>query len=285
MRETGSVQASIAWIEQFDGATAQSVRDQIAASRDLNRNYETDPITGKSVNYKKFEPGTITKVGKGRTYVPAPMATSATQHISIVQACLRALGVRWNMPEYLISGDASNANYSSTLVSGSPFVLSIETEQDDYRRFFLRCLWIAIRHACFCGHVRANGHPVSFESVQRIVDVKATPPQVAIANKDEEARIDSQDIKDGVMSVQERRRRRGLDDSQMRREIAEESPVRSQLFCGKPLVPAASGVQESLYERLSHLREQYGSTLASEIAGAVRRLWESIEFVDSPWKK
>ena len=52
-------------------------------------------------------------------------------HVQIVQAGLRALGNRWDMPEYMISGDSSNANYASTLVSGAPFVTGIEWEQSN----------------------------------------------------------------------------------------------------------------------------------------------------------
>lgn len=221
MREAGAVQAAIAWIEQFDSSSSSQVSAHVAGVKDLNRPQIQRPEVGRNVDYQKFEPGTIVKVGKGKTYMPAPMAGNTVNHTTIVQACLRALGCRWNMPEYLISGDSSNANYASTLVSGSPFVNSIECEQDDYGRFFLRWRWIAVRNACEYGLI-----PARLSDVMALVDIHYTAPQVAVANKSEEAEVDHKDIAAGVMSIQTRRGRVGLDDDQERANLKQEPLTR-----------------------------------------------------------
>ena len=219
----GGIQASIAWIEQFEGSPQAAVAGNAASQRDTGRTYFSDPVTGKTANWKRFEPGTIPKIGAGRTYIPAPLASNTTQHISIVQACLRAVGNRWGMPEYLVSGDASNANYASTLVSGAPFVRAVECRQAMFKRYFLRVIWIAIGNAADAGRFYVGSRRITKDEVMHYCDVHATPPQVPISDKTAEAQVDSQDIQAGVMSKQERRRRRGLDNDQMKREIAEES--------------------------------------------------------------
>ena len=76
------------------------------------------PVSGRRMDYQTFEPGTVVRMGKNKNYLAPPLAGNTSNFTLIVQACLRSVGCRWNMPEYMISGDASNANYSSTLVSG-----------------------------------------------------------------------------------------------------------------------------------------------------------------------
>jgi hypothetical protein len=241
MIQTGGVQSAIAWIEQFTQAPASSVQSHVQAARDGGRTYYPHAVTGKDVNYQRFEPGTVVKTGPGREYKPAPLAGNTTQHVDIVQAALRSIGARWSMPEYMISGDASNANFASTLVAGSPFVNAVECEQHDYGLFFLRSRWIAIRNAARAGRFVVDGRVFSFEEVQELVDIQVTPPAVAIANKTEEATTDHADMDRGVMSVQTRRARLGLDDAKERANLKEEPPKTPSAAPGQPGQPGQPG--------------------------------------------
>ena len=246
MTISGGVQAAIAWIEQHDGATSSQVQSHIANIKDLNRPSIENPITGRTPDYQQMGPGTVVKTGKSKEYIPAPLAGNTTQHTNIVQAALRSIGCRWNMPEYMISGDSSNANYSSTLVSGSPFVNAIECGQDDFGRLFLRWRWIAIRNACDAGLFGE----IAFSDIMRMVDLHFTPPLVAVAKEAEQATIDHQDIAAGVMSLQTRRARRGLDDEQEVRNLKLEPLTRAQgRFtdidpAGNPSAAPAAGQQQ-----------------------------------------
>lgn len=236
MRTGATISACIPWIEQFE-AGAAAVSGNIGATKNLNFPTGTHPITGREQNFRQFQPGEILKVGKGRQYLPPPLAANTSNYIATEQACLRAIGQRWDMPEYMVSGDASNANYASTLVAGSPFVIAIELRQARLKRLFLRVLWVAIRNAAQAGKFVVNGQRYGAEDVQRLVDVQATPPAVAIANKAEEATVDHQDIAAGVMSKKTRRAKIGLDDEQEKSNIAEEPPT-------PPLPAEASRGQE-----------------------------------------
>lgn len=212
MTTSGGVQAAIAWIEQYDQANQANVQANVQAARDQNRYYPPAPVTGKPVNFERFEPGTMLKVGKGKTYTAAPLAQNTTQHLGILAASLRALASRWCMPEYMMGADASNANYASTLVSGSPFVNKCESEQAAYLPFFAGWRWTAIRNYANAGRYILNGHVWTFAEIQKCLDLHGTPPQVAIASKAEEAVIDAQDMQLGVLSKQTRRAKLGLDD-------------------------------------------------------------------------
>ena len=226
MQIGGAIQASIPWIEQFEGATKAAVSGNVMQQRDSGRTYLEDPITGKTSNLQRFEPGMIPKIGAGRTYIPAPLASNTTQHISIVQACLRAVGNRWGMPEYLVSGDASNANYASTLVSGAPFVRAVECRQAMFKRYFLRVLWIAIGNAADARRFYVGSRRITADEVMHFCDVHATPPQVPISDKTAESQVDQADLTAGVISIPERQRRRGVDPDLMAKEIKEHPPTR-----------------------------------------------------------
>jgi hypothetical protein len=218
MRRGATLLSKIAWIEEFANATTSQIQAHAAGLRDANVPRVEHPFSGKQVETQFMADGTVVRTKDNKKYQPPPLAGNTTNFVSVVQACLRAVGVRWGFPEYFISGDASNNNYASILVSGSPLVNGIECEQDDFGQFFLRWRWVAIRNACAAGLIDAP-----FEEVERLVDVHFTAPQVAVANEAEAAQIDSQDMQAGVMSVAERRRRRSLDGGLMDREIAEEA--------------------------------------------------------------
>lgn len=227
MRESGSVQAAVAWIEQFEGATPQSVGAQVAAARDQRRTYFADPVTGKEVNYQRVEPGQVVKVGKGRNYLSAPLAANTTQHISIVQACLRALGVRWCMPEFIISGEADEV-VANAMVSGSPFVTMIECEQATvYEPYFKRWRWTAVRNAANAGLFVVNDHVFTAAEVEALVDITGTPPIVAIESKEVASKVDHQDLVDGVISKQHRQAKLGVDSAKMASEIAADPYVQA----------------------------------------------------------
>ena len=288
MLASGGVQSAIAWIQQYKAATGSTVQQQIQQSRDQNRTYYNQPVTGQVVNYQKYEPGSIPKVGAGMEYLPPPIPVGASIHIQMVQAALRAIGARWCMPEYMISGDASNANYASTMVSGSPFVTAIECEQElAFKPFFLRSHWVAVRVWCRARKCVAGGRPWSYEDVRRVVEIHATAPQVAIANKEGDATVDHGDLDRGVLSVQERQRRLGLDPAKMKQEIAEEPPKKP---AGASSSPAGGGAGngaappsgagpfgESLDDRLARLRERYDAGTVTRVVNGAARLLEDAQ--------
>ncbi len=53
------------------------------------------------------------------------------KNVAAIQAELRACAAALAMPEYMLSGDASNANFSSTMVAEGPAVKTFEEMQAD----------------------------------------------------------------------------------------------------------------------------------------------------------
>lgn len=221
MRRGAALLSKIAWIEEFSNTTRDQMEMHQAGRRDLNFPQIDHPVTGRRVDQQTMLDGTVVRTQDNKKYQPPPLAANTANFVSVVQAALRAVGTRWGFPEYFISGDASNNAYSSILVAGSPLVSGIETDQDDFGAFFLRWRWIAIRNACAAGLIRAD-----FAEVEALCDLHFTPPQVVVADEGKQAEVDHKDLAAGVMSLQTRRSRRGLDDEQERGNLKEEPPTR-----------------------------------------------------------
>ncbi len=148
--EGAALQAAIAWILQ------PSSRDSLVGglpAAEMPRTVISPHATGTRYEpVKRYPPGTILRPSAGLEYKPGPLGAERMPHfLQVMQALLRSIGLRWNMPEYLISGDASNANYASTLVAEAPFVKAREADQQFYRRHVQSLLWKALQLAWHAG--------------------------------------------------------------------------------------------------------------------------------------
>src|SRR5690606_7510390 len=114
--EGAAIQASIAYVKEHSAGTSAAQATSLAGARLNTVNTQKPALRGGTspITAKKFGPGTILDLSNGQKFVPGPMGSErAPNFLAIQQAVLRAVGSRWSMPEYMISGDASNANYAS----------------------------------------------------------------------------------------------------------------------------------------------------------------------------
>lgn len=183
--EGGAIQAAIAYIRQHaTGVTGSQIQAFQAGKADST--YQKPVLGGgtRTAYQQKFLPGTVLDVKSGQTYMAGPMGTpQGPVYVEIMQAALRVVGARWCMPEYMVSGDASNANYSSTLVSGAPFVRACENRQAFYRRSASRVFWRVLDVAAKAGAFSAFGI-YSGAELKQAVDVNIQFPDVAIGDQE-----------------------------------------------------------------------------------------------------
>jgi hypothetical protein len=85
--------------------------------------------SGQDPNKKLPKPGTVL-FSRGVKWSLQGLNINAADTKDDGRSIQLMLAIAMNMPEYIIRGDASNANYSSTMVSESPFVRAMETWQD-----------------------------------------------------------------------------------------------------------------------------------------------------------
>ncbi|QDV78074.1 phage portal protein [Botrimarina mediterranea] len=149
-----TIQASIAYIkEAANGTPADALGQTLGGLRSITS--ATRPDGGRvGVTAEHHEGGkVITTTGK---YHAGPMGSpNGPIYLDIGQGVARRIGSRWAMPEYMVSGDASNANYSSTMVAESPFVQNTKQEQGNHSRRSRELRWkaldMAAKHGRFGG--------------------------------------------------------------------------------------------------------------------------------------
>ena len=195
-----AVQAAIAFIRQHAAGTTSGQISGLRATQAYDTRTQSLPTGGSRTRYQqKFEPGSILDINAGLEYKPGPMGSErAPAFINVIQALLRYSGSRWCMPEYMISADSSNANYSSTLVAESPFVKAREKDQRKYQPGFASMLWKAVRIAWEAGYF--DQFHLSYEQIEQLVDIVVTPPAVATRNKTEQAQTAAIEVGLGTLS-------------------------------------------------------------------------------------
>lgn len=226
----GQVQAAIAWIVQHaPGVTREQIQN-LAGSGTMASTRQVAAPDGstRTVRTEKVLPGQKLHIPSGMEYKEAPGAKNAQNHLAVDQAALRRVGVRWSMPEYMISGDASNANYSSTMVAESPFVKRVQSAQEIYARSFRRIMWKALRMAHAFGRFDRFG--VTHPWLERYLEISVDTPTVVVRDAEKEtSRLQTLEA-DGIIARRTRAAEEGYD---LDEEIAKGAQVVQQ-----PALPA-----------------------------------------------
>jgi len=102
-----------------------------------------DPRTGREEKLFVPNDGTVADVPDTVSVVTMPQGNTL-ETIEAVGLLVRlCIANRWDMPENIASGDASNNNYASIMVAGAPFVIAIRSNQAEFADFWRDCmLWV-----------------------------------------------------------------------------------------------------------------------------------------------
>lgn len=214
--EGAALQAAIAWILQAPPGVSRNQTQSIGSDDLFARCERPGPRGLRTENAAHYPAGTILHPSAGLEYKPGPMGADRNPNFVLVgQYVLRSIGVRWNMPEYLISGDASNANYASALVAESPFVKAREADQQFYRRHWHELIWKVLRQAWRLGRFSRLG--VSWETLEQLLDVKVDVPAVSTRDPLQLAKTQETQIRLGILSRRTAAAQAGLDyDAELR---------------------------------------------------------------------
>ena len=209
--EGAALQAAIAWILESPPGTLKAAAQSIGTD-DFFTAYDKAVQNGgvKHQDVDRYPPGTILKPSAGLTYKSGPMGSERNPNFVLVgQYVLRGIAVRWNIPEYLISADASNANYASALVAESPFVKARESDQQFYKRHFRSLLWKVVRLAWEAGRFARLG--TSWDTLRTQVEIKIDAPAVATRDTLKLAQTQEVQIGLGILSPRTAAAQAGLD--------------------------------------------------------------------------
>jgi hypothetical protein len=233
LAEGASIQASLALIRQHTGTPKDVVQEFADSVADYDR---PDVFTGGRESVESFRPGKILDIPDSIQFALPSFGANQQAFIPVVQAVLRSIAVKWNAPEWLTSGDASNNNYASSLTAESPFVKGIKSEQRTvYAPFYLCVVWRAVEIAARAGKVvTPDGRVWGWQEIRRLVDIQATPPTVETRDKGQEAQQNQTYVGMGVKSPQTVQGELGLDPD---KEMAQIEEWRKRFGSGGGQVP------------------------------------------------
>jgi hypothetical protein len=187
--------------------------------------YEKPTKDGTRTAYREqLAPATIKDVPRGMTHQLGPLGTLRSPiYIEVDQFLLRKIWSRWNAPEYM-SGDASNANYSSTLVAESPFVKAREADQRFYSVHYERLAWKAL----YIYHELGAFGRVTWEQIRQSVRIKIDVPEVASRDPLAQAQWNELLHRNRIKSKRTWAAELGLDLDEELREMQSEPQVEPQ---------------------------------------------------------
>jgi len=163
-------------------------------------------------HFRRYGPGTILDALGGTDYEFPASGIDASRFVTVLQAELRAIASRLVMPEFMLTSDASNANYASTIVSEGPAMKMFERLQYDMAIEDLEVMWRVV-----AGAIRAGRLPAEAANA---VDLRAIPPTLAVRDRLRDAQADRILMECGAMSVKTMAMRHGLDPERESRLIA-----------------------------------------------------------------
>jgi len=203
MSVVAEIQSAIAVIRKHRAATSAGLEQFVAGQADLS---VASPATGRTSHFRRYAPGTILDAMAGTEYEFPAAGIDAARYVTVLQAELRAIASRLVMPEFMLSSDASNANYSSTMVAEGPAVKMFERLQHEMIEDDLELLWRVVGHAVAAGRLPAEALAA--------VEIRGAAPTLAVRDRLKDAQADQILLRNGAMSVQTMAMRHGLDPAQ-----------------------------------------------------------------------
>ena len=212
LRESAAVQAAIAWIREHPEGMAVSRAAAVVDARGTTQ-------SGQVVPTSRYDGPVMLDVSAGMKYIGGPIGSSAQNSlIEVLQAALRAIGARWQIPEALVSGDSSNANLASALVAEAPFVRALQARQWHYKLAYEGIMRRVLEYAATTGQLGAAS-----DTVMDKLEIKAEAPPVIPRKLAEET--ERNDILHGarILSKQTWSAREDL-DHETEQSLLEEDP-------------------------------------------------------------
>jgi hypothetical protein len=209
MSVVSEIQSAIAIIRKHKAATAAGLADFVASQADAS---VTSAATGRTSHFRRYAPGTILDAVAGTDYEFPAAGIDAARYVTVLQAELRAVASRLVMPEFMLSSDASNANYSSTMVAEGPAVKIFDRLQYEMLADDVELLRQVIGNAVAAGRL-------PFAAISG-VDIRGIPPTLAVRDRLKDAQADQILVRNGAMSIATMALRGGLDPEQEERLIA-----------------------------------------------------------------
>jgi len=200
MSVVAEIQSAIAIIRKHAAGTRSSVQQFVQSQADA---VVGGGGTGKITYFRRYAPGTILDAFAGTEYQFPAASIDAGRYVAVLQAELRAIASRLVMPEFMLTSDASNANYASTMVAEGPAVKMFQRLQQEMIQEDLEVMQRVIASAAEAGRLPPD--------TPQNVEIQGIAPSLAVRDRLRDAQADRILLRSGAMSVETMAMRHGLD--------------------------------------------------------------------------
>ena len=188
------------WADRRVPARIGMIRRHVNATRESVRNAIGTPNDGLSEprvrTARQYPYAAIIDASDATDYQFPSEAAPVDKNVAAIQAEFRAAAAALGMPEYMLSGDASNANYSSTMVAEGPAVKTFEALQADLIEADIEVMERALVVAAAAERIAG----ATADDILDLVSVSAEPPLIKSENRLQEAQADQILLASGVLS-------------------------------------------------------------------------------------
>ncbi|MBX3437582.1 MAG: phage portal protein [Planctomycetaceae bacterium] len=193
----------------------------------------------------RFQPGSVLTTGASTDIRFVQPDTNYSDTVPLGRMLLLNAAAGAGLPEFMLTSDASNANYASTMVAEGPAVKMFQSEQHFYKREFSRLWRWVMSNAIRAGELR--------EDFFKLIQPKWCFPELVNRDRPRERLADVRLVDACVLSRAEIARRDGVDPDLMRRELDREGKDASlrALACERQLPRMKAGQDELMFEHAS----------------------------------
>lgn len=163
---------------------------------------------------ERYGPGSILTTSGGTDLQFLQPKTNFGDAVPLGRMMLLSIAAGAGLPEFMLTSDASNANFASTMVAEGPAVKMFQSEQNFFAAEFEN-LWTWVMSTA----IDRGELPIDFFEQVR---VEWSFPELVTRDRPREREADVRLVEQKVLSRAEVARREKIDPETMRREIADE---------------------------------------------------------------
>lgn len=205
--------AKIAMIKKINNVTPDSMSDLVNSQVDATISGPLNNTNGtETIKLERFGYGSIITAPANIDYEFPGANVDAAGLIQVLQANLRSIATRFGISETLMSGDASNNNYSSALIAEAPARRTFERWQGIIGRQLAESRFQPNRSLAWEQLYLAADHGIIPESILQNIRITSEAFSLQSREHQKEAEMNNMYHSMGVKSIQTIRAELGLDN-------------------------------------------------------------------------
>ncbi len=224
MSVVAEIQSAIALIRKHRQGTLSGVQQFVAGQADATFTAPVAYAPGslpRTTSFRRYGPGTILDAPSGLEYDFPAAGVDAANFVTVLQAELRSVASRLVMPEFMLTSDASNANYSSTMVAEGPAMRMFARLQAEQVCDDVAVMWRVVEAAVAAGRLPSE--------TRTMIEIQATAPSLLVRDQLQETQRHRIENTAGILSPQTWSQLSGLDYDQEQANFAAHAGSVSQV--------------------------------------------------------